>query len=232
MSIPRKRGFRNATASRRSHGPVCRGFRGLFPPPGGPGLSTSAGLSVGPLAAFYHAWFKSRSRIRPKIQRFDFLGAHPKKVTAVALRPFALFRIARTPHPRPLSRKGRGVKDLEESARRIDSSRHALASRPRPTFLGRAPKNSPLFCAPKKPKKSLREVRKRTLVPHLTALWARLHGSFASQIIETETAAAWNEPFDHIAKDLARADWCEFFCHSPQPWCWSAAAEDLPLPVR
>ena len=64
------------------------------------------------------------------------------------------------PHPRPVSRKGRGEQDLGESAGTDDSNSRAGALCPRPTFFGWSPKNSPFFSAPKKPKKSAGAARR------------------------------------------------------------------------
>jgi len=81
-------------------------------------------------------------------------------------------------------------------------------------FLPPPKKSPPFFSAPKKPKKSSHGVHPRTLGRHSPGRQARLHGIFACRIIEAETAAAWNEQIDLIAKDWARAAWSEFFCHS------------------
>jgi hypothetical protein len=85
-----------------------------------------------------------------------FFGVDPKKVPLVSLHQFPLLPTPGPLNPRPLSRKGRGVKELGWPAATLDSIPPRPALRAGLTFLGRSPKNSPLFSAPKKPKKSLR----------------------------------------------------------------------------
>ena len=81
-----------------------------------------------------------------------FLGWTPKKSPwfSAPLRPLPS---TGTPHPWPLGRKGRGEKDLEESAGKLDSIRRPLALCCHPTFFGWTPKKSP-FLAPQKSQKS------------------------------------------------------------------------------
>jgi hypothetical protein len=85
----------------------------------------------------------------------DFFWVDPKKVATFLLDPFALLPTPWAPHPRPLSRKGRRVKDLEGPAAMLDSSLPSSHLRAPPTFFRWSPKKSPFFSAPKKPKKSL-----------------------------------------------------------------------------
>ena len=86
--------------------------------------------------------------------RAHFFGVDPKKVPPSFRRLTTLSPATRTPHPRPLSRKGRGEQEL---------GRGPWGDTTRPTFVppwGRADffrvdaKKVPLFSAPKKPKKS------------------------------------------------------------------------------
>jgi hypothetical protein len=100
----------------------------------------------------------TRGQRRKKWQSTDwlpfwrFLGWSPKK-SACLLRPLGPLPARLAPHPRPLSRKGRREKDLEESARTHESipwSRRSVLVR---LFLG-GPKKSPPFLAPQKSQKS------------------------------------------------------------------------------
>src|ERR1700722_13713210 len=64
----------------------------------------------------------------------------PQKSPPFLLRPSALCPTSATPHPRPLSRKRRGVKDLGQSAATLRCIPPRRALCPRPTFL--APQKS------------------------------------------------------------------------------------------
>ena len=84
-----------------------------------------------------------------------FFGVQAKKVAVLSATASALFSTARPPHSRPLSRKGRGVKDLGKFAVTLSSGFARTASVRRPTFFASTQKKSPFFSAPKKPKKSV-----------------------------------------------------------------------------
>jgi len=86
----------------------------------------------------------------------DFFPVDPKKLSPHLLDFFALCPLALPPPPRPLSRKGRGEQDLGEVAETRDLVRLCTAIGAGPTFFGWTQKKSPLFSAPKKPKKSPR----------------------------------------------------------------------------
>src|SRR5580658_9279530 len=83
----------------------------------------------------------------------DFFGVDPKKVPLFLLRRSTFCQTTWPPHPRPLSRKGRGEKDLDESAGTPGSISRPPALCPRPTFFAPTPKKSP-FLAPQKSQKS------------------------------------------------------------------------------
>ena len=91
----------------------------------------------------------------PPWGRTDFFGVDPKKVPLVCSAAPPSARPIGPLTPRPLSRKGRGEKELGESAGMHGSIPWAPALCPCPTFFGWSPKKSPFFSAPKKPKKSL-----------------------------------------------------------------------------
>jgi hypothetical protein len=74
-----------------------------------------------------------------------FFGVGPKKGLLVLLRQFALLPDVCPPHPRPLSRKARGVRELGWPAAMPDFIPPRPALRACLTFLGRSPKKSPLF---------------------------------------------------------------------------------------
>ncbi len=82
-----------------------------------------------------------------------FFWGGPKKSPRSASPLGSLWLTTWPPHPRPVSRKGRGEQDLGESAGTDDSNSRAGALCPRPTFFGWSPKNSPFFQRPKKAKK-------------------------------------------------------------------------------
>jgi len=67
------------------------------------------------LAADWELWNPKSKIANPKSDPpSPFFGVDPKKVPALSLGRSALWPIAWPPHPRPLSLKGRGVKELEE----------------------------------------------------------------------------------------------------------------------
>jgi hypothetical protein len=65
--------------------------------------------------------------LAPPWGRTDFFGVDPKKVPLRLLLRMGPLLDRSPPHPRPLSRKGRGEKDLEESAGTQDSLARASA---------------------------------------------------------------------------------------------------------
>jgi hypothetical protein len=86
----------------------------------------------------------------------DFFGLDPKKLPPFLLGRSALCPTRRPPHPGPLSRKGRGVKDLREAVGTQEFIRRSCPTTGAGTFFWWTQKKSPFFSAPKKPKKSVR----------------------------------------------------------------------------
>jgi hypothetical protein len=84
--------------------------------------------------------------LAPRRARSEFFCDHPKKVARGAGRE------KRPPHPRPLSRKWRGAKELGEAAAAVGFFRSRPPDLGRPTFLASTPKKS--FLAPQKSQKS------------------------------------------------------------------------------
>ncbi len=82
----------------------------------------------------------------------DFFGVDPKKVPLVCSAAPPSARPIGPLTPRPLSRKGRGEKELGESAGMHGSIPWAPALCPCPTFFGWSPKKSPFFSAQKSQK--------------------------------------------------------------------------------
>jgi hypothetical protein len=95
----------------------------------------------------------------PPWGRADLFWGGPKKSPRSWLRCSALCPTSWHAHPRPLSRKWRGVNELEVPMATLDLTSWAQARRRGPTFFGWTPKKSPFFSAPKKPKKSPRSTR-------------------------------------------------------------------------
>jgi len=81
----------------------------------------------------------------PPRGRIDFFWGGPQKSPLGFLRRSALCPTTWVPHFRPLFRKGRGDKDLEQSAAMLDFIPSALAPSRSSDFFGVHPKKVPLF---------------------------------------------------------------------------------------
>jgi hypothetical protein len=93
-------------------------------------------------------YFASQSSLKKRMSLFglgDFFGAHPKKLPPFLLDRSALLRRPGPPHPRPLFRKARGVKDLEEAAAKAQLHLSPRNRPPSADFFWVDPKKVPLF---------------------------------------------------------------------------------------
>ena len=119
----------------------------------------SGGFSVprgvhGPSSCILPGWVRI-PKINPAKKSAEgvFWGG-PQKSPTHSCRPTAHFEALGHVKLWPRLRKRRGAKDLEKCAPFIAPRIAVLPTCRRRSFLGRAPRNSLFFCAPKKPKKS------------------------------------------------------------------------------